>query len=154
MEDGSVTKLTTDYDNFPMWSPKGDRIGFTRAGKNAFDIFTVRPDGTDVKQLTDAPGNDAHCAWSPDGQYIVFSSSRLGFRDEGPLYDGAPQPYAELFVMNADGSGQRPITDDKWEQGHLRGCRRRWPSRVAPNRLDSGRLRNSFAYWRRRVSSV
>ena len=117
MEDGSVTKLTTDYDNFPMWSPKGDRIGFTRAGKNAFDIFTVRPDGTDVKQLTDAPGNDAHCAWSPDSQYIVFSSSRLGFRDEGPLYDGAPQPYAELFVMNADGSGQRPITDDKWEQG-------------------------------------
>jgi len=117
MEDGSVTKLTTDYDNFPMWSPKGDRIGFTRAGKNAFDIFTVRPDGTDVKQLTDAPGNDAHSAWSPDGQYIVFSSSRLGFRDEAPLYDGAPQPYAELFVMNADGSGQRPITDDKWEQG-------------------------------------
>lgn len=117
MEDGSITNLTTDYDNFPMWSPAGDRIGFTRAGKNAFDIFTIRPDGTDLKQLTDAPGNDAHCAWSPDGRQIIFSSSRLGFRDEGPLYDGAPQPYAELFVMNADGSGQRPITDDKWEQG-------------------------------------
>ena len=100
-----------------MWSPKGDRIGFTRAGKNAFDIFTVRPDGTDVRQLTDAPGNDAHCAWSPDAKYIVFSSSRLGFRDEAPLYDVAPQPYAELYVMKADGSDQRPITDDKWEEG-------------------------------------
>jgi Tol biopolymer transport system component len=117
VEDGSIKKLTADYDNFPMWSPKGDRIGFTRAGKNAFDIFTIKPDGTGLKQLTDAPGNDAHCAWSPDGQQILFSSSRLGFRDEAPLYDGAPQPYAELFVMNADGSGQRPITDDKWEQG-------------------------------------
>lgn len=117
MEDGSIANLTSDYDNFPMWSPKGDRIGFTRAGKNAFDIFSIRPDGSDLKQLTDAPGNDAHCAWSPDAQHILFSSSRLGFRDEAPLYDGAPQPYAELFVMNADGSGQRPITDDKWEQG-------------------------------------
>ena len=117
LEDGSIAKLTSDYDNFPMWSPRGDRIGFTRTSQNAFDIFTVRPDGTDLKQLTDAPGNDAHCAWSPDGQNILFSSSRLGFRDEAPLYDGAPQPYAELFVMKADGSNQRPITEDKWEEG-------------------------------------
>ena len=64
-----------------------------------------------------SPGNDAHCTWSPDGKYIVFSSARFGFRDETPLYDGSPQPYAELFVMNADGSNQRPITSDKWEEG-------------------------------------
>jgi len=44
-------------------------------------------------------------------------AARLGFRDETPLYDGSPQPYAELFVMNADGSDQRPITSDKWEEG-------------------------------------
>jgi Tol biopolymer transport system component len=117
LEDGSIATLTSDYDNFPMWSPNGDRIAFTRTSKNAFDIFTVRLDGTDLKQLTNAPGNDAHCAWSPDGRNIIFSSSRLGFRDEAPLYDGAPQPYAELFVMQADGSNQRPITEDKWEQG-------------------------------------
>ena len=117
LEDGSTATLTSDYDNFPMWSPNGDRIAFTRTSKNAFDIFTVRPDGTDLEQLTNAPGNDAHCAWSPDGRNIIFSSSRLGFRDEAPLYDGAPQPYAELFVMQADGSNQRPITEDKWEQG-------------------------------------
>jgi TolB protein len=117
VQDGTITKLTEEYDNFPEWSPKGDRIGFTRPGKNAYDIYTIRPDGTDLKQLTDAPGNDAHCAWSPDASYIMFSSSRLGFRDEAPLYDHVPQPYAELFVMKADGSGQRPITDDKWEEG-------------------------------------
>jgi Tol biopolymer transport system component len=117
--DGSVTKLTSDNDNFPMWSPAGDAIGFTRdgSGPNSFDIFTIRPDGTGLKQLTNAPGNDAHCAWSPDAKFIVFSSSRLGFRDEAPLYDGSPQPYAELFVMKADGSDQKPISDDKWEEG-------------------------------------
>jgi Tol biopolymer transport system component len=119
VEDGKSTKLTSGQDNFPTWSPLGDRIGLTRdtGGTNSYEIFTIRPDGTDLQQLTHAPGNDAHCAWSPDGKYIVFSSARFGFRDETPLYDGSPQPYAELFVMNADGSNQRPITSDKWEQG-------------------------------------
>jgi Tol biopolymer transport system component len=119
LDQGKSTQLTSGNDNFPTWSPLGDLIGFTRetGGTSSYDIFTIRPDGTGLKQLTDAPGNDAHCAWSPDAKYIVFSSSRLGFRDEAPLYDGSPQPYAELFVMNADGSNQRPITDDKWEEG-------------------------------------
>jgi len=119
LDDGKSTKLTSGNDNFPMWSPLGDRICFTRdtGGTNSFDIFTITPDGTGLKQLTEAPGNDGHCAWSPDAKYIVFSSSRFGFRDETPLYDGSPQPYAELFVMNADGSNPRPITDDKWEEG-------------------------------------
>jgi Tol biopolymer transport system component len=119
LDDGKSTKLTSGQDNFPSWSPLGDRIGFTRdtGGTNSYEIFTIRSDGTDLQQLTHAPGNDAHCAWSPDGKYIVFSSARLGFRDETPLYDGSPQPYAELFVMNADGSNQRPITSDKWEEG-------------------------------------
>jgi Tol biopolymer transport system component len=119
LDDGKSTTLTSGNDNFPSWSPSGDRIAFTRetGGINSYDIFTVRPDGTDLQQLTHSPGNDAHCAWSPDGKYIVFSSARFGFRDEAPLYDGSPQPYAELFVMNADGSNQRPITSDKWEEG-------------------------------------
>jgi Tol biopolymer transport system component len=119
LDDGKNIKLTSGNDNFPAWSPQGDRIAFTRdtGGTNSYEIFTIRPDGTGLGQLTHAPGNDAHCAWSPDGKYIVFSSARLGFRDETPLYDGSPQPYAELFVMNADGSNQRPITSDKWEEG-------------------------------------
>jgi Tol biopolymer transport system component len=119
LDDGKSVKLTSGNDNFPMWSPLGDRICFTRdtGGTKSFDIFTIKPDGSDLKQLTEAPGNDGHCAWSPDAKYIVFSSSRFGFRDETPLYDGSPQPYAELFVMNSDGSDPRPITDDKWEEG-------------------------------------
>jgi Tol biopolymer transport system component len=113
---GGVRTLTTDYDNFPMWSPKGDRIAFSRLAHGNFDIYSIRPDGTDLRRLTDAEGNDSHPAWSPDGEHILFSSSRFGFKDEAPLFD-IPQPYGELFIMKADGSDQRALTDNKWEEG-------------------------------------
>jgi len=115
LHDGSLTMLTTGIDNFPAWSPKGDLIVFTRFSEDDYDIYTICPDGTDLKRLTTSPGNDAHAVWSPDGKHILFSSARLGFKDEAPLYDEIPQPYGELFIMNADGSGQRPLTDNQWE---------------------------------------
>ncbi|MCY4077573.1 MAG: hypothetical protein OXH04_19320, partial [Acidobacteria bacterium] len=77
---------------------------------------TIRPDGTDLRRLTTAPGNDSHPAWSADGTHILFSSSRYGFKDEAPLSD-IPQAYGELFIMDADGSGQRALTDNRWEEG-------------------------------------
>ena len=117
LDDGSSTTLTTGYDNFPAWSPLGDVIVFTSFRDGDFDIYTIRPNGTGLKRLTAAPGNDAHSVWSPDGKHILFSSSRLGFKDEAPLYDDVPQPYAELFVMKADGTNQRPLTDNQWEDG-------------------------------------
>jgi len=66
--------------------------------------------------LSRTHGNDAHLAWSPDGTRLLFTSSRMGFKDEA-LYTGAPQPYGEIFVMRADGSGVEQLTDDQWEEG-------------------------------------
>jgi Tol biopolymer transport system component len=114
---GSIRILTTEQDNFPAWSPTENTIEFTRSIGDGFDIFSIRSDGTGLQRLTTAPGNDAHGVWSPDGKHILFSSARLGFKDESPLYDVSPQPYAELFIMNADGSDQKPLTDNKWEDG-------------------------------------
>ena len=116
LADGAVRTLTTGYDNFPGWSPGGDRIVFSRLADDDFDIYTIRPDGTGLARLTTAPGNDSHPAWSADGEHILFSSSRYGFKDEAPLAD-IPQPYGELFVMRADGSEQRALTDNRWEEG-------------------------------------
>jgi len=113
---GAVRTLTTGYDNFPSWSPKGDRIAFSRLTGDDFDIYTIRPDGTELRQLTKTAGNDAHSAWSADGEYILFSSSRFGFKDEAPMAD-IPQPYGELFIMRPDGSEQRALTDNRWEEG-------------------------------------
>jgi TolB protein len=115
--DGAVTRLTSDYDTFPGWSPTHDLIAFTRWHDDDFDIYTIRPDGTGLKRLTITAGNDAHSTWSPDGQYLMFASSRYGFKDEAPLFDDQPQPYGELFMMRADGTEQRPLTDNQWEDG-------------------------------------
>lgn len=53
-------------------------------------------------------------AWSPDGAFIVFVSSRLGFKDEAP-YTDAPQPYGDVFVMRNDGTDVQQLTDNQWE---------------------------------------
>ncbi len=114
IEDNSISTLTTAYDNFPLWSPRGDVIIFTRKHEGDFEIFSMRPDGSDLRRLTNSPGNDGHCAWSPDGEWIVFSSSRMGFKDEAP-YTDSPQPYGELFVMRYDGTQVQQLTDNQWE---------------------------------------
>ena len=112
----AVTTLTTDYDNFPLWSPRGDLIIFVRQYQGDFEIFSIRPDGKDLKRLTNSPGNDAHQAWSPDGEWIAFSGTRMGFKDEA-LYTDSPQPYGELFVMRYDGTDVTQLTDNQWEDG-------------------------------------
>jgi hypothetical protein len=38
-----------------------------------------------------------------------------GFRDEAALYDNTFQQYGQIFIMNADGSGKRMLTDSRWE---------------------------------------
>lgn len=116
VETKAVTGLTQEYDNFPLWSPRGDLIMFSRLIDGAYEIYTVKPDGSSSKRLTFTRGNDAHMAWSPDGEYIVFASSRMGFKDE-VVYTDAPQPYGEIFVMRYDGTGVEQLTDNQWEDG-------------------------------------
>jgi len=117
LADGSVVPLTDGncYDNFPKWQPHGDRILFTSDRDGRFELYTMRPDGTGVTRLTNVEGSSAHASWSPDGQWILFTSGRKGFKDEMAMSERVPQPYGELFVMHADGSGVRQLTDNKWE---------------------------------------
>ena len=117
LADRKITKLTNTWDNFPLWSPKGDRIAFVRRNPAGdFQIFTIHPDGSGLTQLSHTHGNDAHLAWSPDGEHLLFATSRMGFKDEA-LYTDAPQPYGEIFMMRADGTDVRQLTDDQWEEG-------------------------------------
>jgi hypothetical protein len=89
LEDGKVVTLTKEYDNFPAWSPKGDVIEFTSFRDGDFEIYTVKPDGSGVRQLTHTKGNDAHGIWSADGEWIVFSSGVEGRGDGERLQPAA-----------------------------------------------------------------
>jgi Tol biopolymer transport system component len=117
----AVQALTdgTDNVNSPAWSPRGDQIAFTakRDGDADYDIFTIRPDGSDMRRLTNAPGNDSHPSWSPDGEWIAFTSARGGFKDEAPLHPFNPQPYGDIYVIRPDGSDLRMLTDNQFEDG-------------------------------------
>lgn len=115
LEDRTTRVLTEEYDNLPGWSPDGRRIVFTRrVTATNFDVFTIRPDGTDLQRLTTNGANDGHAVWSADGR-ILWNSGMYGFRDEAALYDNTFQPYGQIFVMNADGSDKRILTDSLWE---------------------------------------
>jgi Tol biopolymer transport system component len=60
-----VGNRTADLWN-PQWSPDGTRILFRMEVNNVFDLYTMRPDGTDVFQLTNEPEDDYFADW---GQY-------------------------------------------------------------------------------------
>jgi len=116
LADNTVTTLTTGWDNFPFIAPTGDRVVFTRRMPDFdFEVFTMKPDGSDVKQLTSTSGADAHATWTADGKEIWFESSRTGFKDEAAMYDISPQPYAQVFLMDRNGGNVRQLTDSKWE---------------------------------------
>jgi Tol biopolymer transport system component len=85
---------------FPDFSPDGRKIVFNArpAGAANADIYAIDADGGGLVQLTNAPGNDRYPAWSPDGSRIVFESERTGVN--------------QVWVMNADGSGQTQLTFD------------------------------------------
>jgi TolB protein len=116
--DGSGERQLTEWGldaNSPDWAPNGTRIAFSSAGnynpKLAPNVFTIRPDGTGLKQLTHnppgAPESQTNAprsyspSWSPDGKRIAFART--------PGAD-KPDEFADIFSMRADGKKRRLVT--------------------------------------------
>lgn len=90
-----------DSDSCP---PRPDYSkGYVWAVSPGYDLFTAKPDGSDLQRLTDHPGYDAEATLSTDGQWILFTSLR-----EGDL---------DLYLMDADGGRVRRLTDEPGYDG-------------------------------------
>ena len=88
--------------SFPAWSPDASRIAFqsnrTDPDPNddleIQDIFTMRPDGSGLRQITDSDGDSEKPGWSPDGRWLLYAAS-------GPDY---PRTMG-IYLTRSDGSG-------------------------------------------------
>ena len=68
----------------PVWAPDGSRLAYTTsAGRKGINIYTCKPDGSDVKAVTQTIYSSAAAVWSPNSKFIAFTSNlETGERSE------------------------------------------------------------------------
>jgi TolB protein len=93
----ATTDKKLSHEEWPAWSPDGQRLVFTSTADDNQDLYVALANGSERKRLTSDPALDAHPAWSPDGKQIVFATNRWGD--------------LELARVEIDGSGLVRLTE-------------------------------------------
>jgi TolB protein len=118
--DGSKIKKLTNtkgYDAEATVSPNGKKIVFTSERDGDLDLYVMDRNGKNVKRLTDEIGYDGGAFFSPDNKQIVYRRSSVKTPAEIARYKDLLAKHLivptvfEIWVMNADGSNKRQITN-------------------------------------------
>ena len=122
--DGGVLFASTHLDPRSVELQR-EEIEFRESGQErryswdydpAMDLFAWDRDTGELTRLTEARGYDAEASYSPDGEWIVFTSMRSLFEDEltereRRLAEVDPSYFGEIWIMRADGSGKTRLTN-------------------------------------------
>ena len=93
----NLTRNPRSTDNFPAWSPDGQRIAFNSHRTGGWSIWVMNADGSEPERLVGGRHRALNPAWSPDGEHVAF------FGDFGG--------YWNIATVRADGSELRQLTD-------------------------------------------
>jgi Tol biopolymer transport system component len=133
---GERRQITAGDAVQPAWSPHGHRIAYWAAdAAGQRDIWTMRAQGGAPVAVTNDRFVDCSPTWSPDGQYLFFSSDRGGSMnlwrvavDEATgMAKGAPEPVttpssnSALVTMSADGK-RLAYVEQSWTQNLIRAA--------------------------------
>lgn len=104
----TITAFTMAAQTTPGWirhasiSPDGSTIAFSYQG----DIYTVSANGGEARQITTNPAHEADPIWTPDGSFIVFSSTREDSKD---IWKVSPRGGTPTRLTTYQG-GETPVT--------------------------------------------
>ena len=118
-EGGGEERLLTHgegYDDGPEYDPDGSGLWFcsTRSGRR--QVWHMDRGGGSLRQVSDADANAWFPHISPDGKRVAYLTFR---KDELDPDEHLPNMRVQLRIMNADGSGDRPLLDLFGGQGTI-----------------------------------
>ena len=104
---GEAVRLTVHNatDTRPVWYPDGSRVAFASSRGGNYAVYTMRPDGSDLKRVTYDAGTQIPTAVSADGRTIYGQTSSFGRGD--------------LFRVAATGGDLVRLTDHPLETAYL-----------------------------------
>ena len=132
-EGGALMNLTKNdsRENFPVISPDGNKIVFVSDkngkevgdGVKTMDLYLIQRMGegwSEAEQLTFSKSQTGHPHFSPDGNWIIYTTEEYGINDEQPISQSfifSPQMYGEIVALRLNDRKKIKITHNKWEEG-------------------------------------